>query len=223
MCVKKKLQDNQQSLIKELQHTCTQLSEPVHKLSYNLFKFFDQKIEDLKGSFERSVQSFSYNLTHVHRDVKEMKEDVTYMKNRVEILEKTQKVYNIEANPTNYYQLFYKLLDIILTLATIILLAFTNMVASVKFVFLLYPRSFVIFLFVYLFCYYLLDFDTLDDYFHRTFLPDSPRRADIAHYDTSTSNSTMMSRIVHSIYGLFYHFRPKSSSSSSSSSSDTET
>ena len=77
------MMENHQLVIKELQHTCTQISEPVHKLSFNLYKSYDQKLEELKSSFERSVQSFNYNLTHCHRDVKETKEEVTYMKNRV--------------------------------------------------------------------------------------------------------------------------------------------
>lgn len=77
------MMENHQLVIKELQHTCNQISEPVHKLSFNLYKSYDQKLEELKSSFERSVQSFNYNLTHCHRDVKETKEEVTYMKNRV--------------------------------------------------------------------------------------------------------------------------------------------
>jgi hypothetical protein len=81
----KKINDNQQILMKELQHTCNQISEPVHKLSFNLYKSYDQKLDDLKSSFERSIQSFNYNLTHIHRDIKETKEDVTYMKNRVSL------------------------------------------------------------------------------------------------------------------------------------------
>ena len=81
--------ENHQFTVKELQHTCNQISEPIHKLSFNLFKY-EQKLDDLKTSFERSVQSFSYNLTHCHRDVKDTKEDVTYMKNRV------KKLFNIK-------------------------------------------------------------------------------------------------------------------------------
>ena len=80
------MMENHQLVIKELQHTCNQISEPVHKLSFNLYKSYDQKLEELKSSFERSVQSFNYNLTHCHRDVKETKEEVTYMKNRVCII-----------------------------------------------------------------------------------------------------------------------------------------
>jgi hypothetical protein len=50
-------------------------------------------------------------------------------------------VFNIETNPSNHYQLFNKILDIMLTAATIELLAFTNMIASIHFVFMLYLRS----------------------------------------------------------------------------------
>jgi len=160
--LKKKLQDNQQIVIKEIQHSCNQISEPVHKLSFNLFKSYDQKVEDLKSSFERSTQTLTYNLTHLNREIKDTREDVTYMKNRIEIFEKTQKNQNVEGNPTNYYQLFYKLLDILLTLATIILLAFTNMIASVKFIFLLYPRTILMLLFLYFVCFYVIDYEKLD-------------------------------------------------------------
>ena len=82
-------------------------------------------------------------------------------------------MHPVESNPTNYYQLFYKLLDILLTLATIILLAFTNMIASIKFIFLLYPRTIVIFLFMYFLFFYLIDYDKLDVYFHRYLLQDA--------------------------------------------------
>ena len=75
--------ENHQLIVKELQHTCNQISEPVHKLSLNLFRSYEQKLDDLKSSFDRSVHSFNYNLTHCHRDVKETREDVAYMKNRV--------------------------------------------------------------------------------------------------------------------------------------------
>lgn len=77
------MQDNHQLMIKELQSTCSQISEHVHKISFNFYKSCDSKLEDLKSSFDRSIQSFSYNLTHCHRDIKEAKEDVSYMKNKV--------------------------------------------------------------------------------------------------------------------------------------------
>lgn len=70
-------------MIKELQNTCNQISEHVHKISFNFYKSCDSKLEDLKTSFDRSMQSLGYNLTHAHRDIKEAKEDVTYMKNKV--------------------------------------------------------------------------------------------------------------------------------------------
>ena len=77
------MQENHQLIIKELQHNSAQILEPVHKLSFNLYKTYDQKLEDLKSSLERSIQSINYNLSHCHRDVKEIKDDSTYMKNRV--------------------------------------------------------------------------------------------------------------------------------------------
>ena len=76
------------------------------------------------------------------------------------MVEKNQKNLT-ESNPTNYYQLFYKLLDIFLTIATIILLAFTNLIASIKFIFLLYPRTIVISLFFYFLFFYLVDHNKL--------------------------------------------------------------
>lgn len=77
------MQENHQLMIKELQSTCSQISEHVHKISFNFYKSCDSKLEDLKSSFDRSIQSFNYNLTHCHRDIKDAKEDVTYMKNKV--------------------------------------------------------------------------------------------------------------------------------------------
>ena len=75
--------ENHQSIIKELQITSNQITEPVHKISFNLFKTYEQKLEELKTSFDRSLHLFNYSLTHCHTDVKETKEEVTYMKNRV--------------------------------------------------------------------------------------------------------------------------------------------
>lgn len=226
--LQKKIIENQQILMKELQHTCNQISEPVHKLSFNLYKSYEQKLDDLKSTLERSTQSFNYNLTHIHRDVKETKEDVTYMKNRIEILEKTQKVHNIDnANPTNYYQLFYKLLDILLTLATIILLAFTNMIASIKFIFLLYPRIIVFMFFIYLIFFYLVDFDKLDEYFYQILVNDptfSSASASLKNrFKKNTSlflgggdgksNLTYISRFIQTVYSLIFRHEASSSSS----------
>lgn len=166
----RKLEENQQLVLRELQHSYSQISEPIHKLSFNLYKSYDQKLDDFKQASLASMQQLGYSLNVNLRDIKEIKEDVTFMKNRVEIVEKTQKLLGGPAggggdshSPTNYYGLFYKLLDIFLTLATIVLLAFTNLIASVKFVFLLYPRSIVLLLFLYLSAYYLVDYDRLLD------------------------------------------------------------
>lgn len=200
-------------ILKELQGTSTQISEHVHKISFNFYKSCDQKLEEMKSSFERSIQSFSYNLTHCHRDVKETKDDVSYMKNRIEIFEKTQKVPNIETHPTNYYQLFYKLLDILLTLATIILLAFTNMIASIKFVFLLYPRTIVIFLFIYFILFYIVDYEKFDLFFHQIMHHDSEGLGNVNNGEYSgldkAHNSSYFSKIFNSIYGLIFRSKSK--------------
>ncbi len=147
---------------------------------------------------------------------------------KIEILEKSQKTHNIDANPTNYYQLFYKLLDILLTLATIILLAFTNMIASIKFIFLLYPRTIVIMLFIYLIFFYLVDFDKLDVYFHRILLNDptfsskfklKSNTSSLLNNSNSKSNLTYLSKLIQTVYGLVFQYKSKSSSSSSPSNS----
>jgi hypothetical protein len=198
--------------VKELQNTCSQISEHVHKISFNFYKSCDQKLEDLKTSFDTSIRSFSYNLTHCHRDVKDAKEDVGYIKNKIEIIEKSQKVHNIETNPTNYYQLFYKLLDILLTLATIILLAFTNLIASIKFVFLLYPRSIVILLFFYFFFVYIVDHHKLDSYFERILfsshdskwsISSSAAEGDDVVYSTK-SNVSLLTKLFNSVGRVFF-------------------
>jgi hypothetical protein len=124
----------------------------------------------------------------------------------MDILEKTQKGQNIESsNPTNYYQLFYKLLDILLTLATIILLAFTNMIASIKFVFLLYPRTIVIFIFIYLIFFYLVDYDL---FFHHLL-----QNANMTNFNylklnkenNKISNISYITKFVESIYRLVFN------------------
>lgn len=195
-------------MLKELQNTCSQISDHVHKISFNFYKSCDSKLEDIKSSFERSIQSFSYSLTHCHRDIKEAKEDVAYMKNKIEIIEKSQKVHSIETNPTNYYQLFYKLLDILLTLATIILLAFTNMIASIKFVFLLYPRLIVMFFLIYFFFFYLIDHEKLDIYFHKIILNDSkyPYLSEDYAATTASSNANLglVRKLINVVYRLVF-------------------
>lgn len=206
--------------MKELQNTSNQIADSTHKISFNFYKSCDQKIEELKSSFERSIQSFGYNLTHCHRDIKEAKEDISYMKNKIEILEKSPKVQTIETHPTNYYQLFYKLLDILLTLATIILLAFTNMIASIKFIFLLYPRTIVILLFIYFILFYIVDYDKLDFYFDRFLLHESTGRlGDQAIYLNSNhfkSNSSYFIRVLNSIYGLIFQIKSNSNTQATS-------
>jgi len=77
------MEENHQTLLKELQHSYSQISEPIHKLSFNLFKSYDQKLDDFKSASLTSMQSLGYNLTHYQRDIKEIKEDTIFMKNRV--------------------------------------------------------------------------------------------------------------------------------------------
>ena len=120
----------------------------------------------------------------------------------MEILEKNQKVHIETANPTNYYQLFYKLLDILLTLATIILLAFTNMIASVKFVFLLYPRTIVIFIFVYLFLFYLVDYELL---FHHMLENVNMTNSYLnTNGNKKMSNFSYVSKFIELVYGFVF-------------------
>ena len=130
----------------------------------------------------------------------------------MEILEKTQKVHvETGSNPTNYYQLFYKLLDILLTLATIILLAFTNMIASIKFVFLLYPRTIVIFIFVYLIFFYLVDYDLIVHHLLQsanvTNLPS--KLSYLNSHNKKQSNLSYIGKLIESIYGLVFRINSK--------------
>ncbi len=81
--MQKRTEENHQALLKELQHSYSQISEPIHKLSFNLFKSYDQKLDDFKSASLTSMQSLGYNLTHYQRDIKEIKEDTIFMKNRV--------------------------------------------------------------------------------------------------------------------------------------------
>ena len=130
----------------------------------------------------------------------------------MEILEKTQKVHvETGSNPTNYYQLFYKLLDILLTLATIILLAFTNMIASIKFVYLLYPRTIVIFIFVYLIFFYLVDYDLIVHHLLQsanvTNLPS--KLSYLNSHNKKQSNLSYIGKLIESIYGLVFRINSK--------------
>ena len=69
--------------MKEIHHSYNQISEPIHKLSFNLYKSYDQKLDDFKSVSLTSMQSLGYNLTHYQRDIQEIKGDVIFMKNRV--------------------------------------------------------------------------------------------------------------------------------------------
>lgn len=164
---------------------------------FSLYKTNDQKLDELKSLFDRSLQSYNYSISHCHRDIKDTKEDVSYMKNKIEFIDKSQKIPNIETTPTNYWQLFYKLLDIFLTLLTIILLAFTNMIASIKFIFLLYPRTIVIFLLAYFLLFYIVDYERFKtDHFDH-----------LKYVDLNSSNS--FTRLLNSIYGFFFVLKNK--------------
>lgn len=204
----RKLEENQQLVLRELQHSYSQISEPIHKLSFNLYKSYDQKLDDFKQASLASMQQLSYSLNVNLRDIKEIKEDVTFMKNRVEMVEKTQKLLggpggagdSQHGSPTNYYGLFYKLLDIFLTLATIVLLAFTNLIASVKFVFLLYPRSIVLLLFLYLSAYYLVDYERLLELF------DEPAEATRTSSGRETTQN-FASKLILTLYRAFFPSR----------------
>jgi len=207
--IQKKMDENQQSVMKEIHHSYNQISEPIHKLSFNLYKSYDQKLDDFKSVSLTSMQSLGYNLTHYQRDIQEIKGDVIFMKNRVELVEKTQKAYNVESNPTNYYHLFYKLLDIFLTLATIILLAVTNLVASIKFIFLLYPRTIVIFLFFYFVFFYIVDHDKLINLFDALFSDSRYTRLQEPVGDSGDAvylKQSFFKRTMQALYGLVFRF-----------------
>lgn len=134
------------------------------------------------------------------------------------MVEKNQKNLT-ESNPTNYYQLFYKLLDIFLTIATIILLAFTNLIASIKFIFLLYPRTIVISLFFYFLFFYLVDHNKL-----LVLFTDSNLLNEFEHLNTDqllakslndndfqlNSNFTYFGKLFRSIYKLFFNLKQSS-------------
>ena len=63
-------------MLKELQHSYNQISEPIHKLSFNLYKSYDQKLDEFKSASLTSMQALGYNFHAIQRDVKEIKEDV---------------------------------------------------------------------------------------------------------------------------------------------------
>lgn len=128
------------------------------------------------------------------------------MKNRVEIVEKTQKTGTVDSNPTNYYQLFYKLLDIFLTLATIILLAFTNLIASIKFVFLLYPRSIVFLLIAYFFFYFLVDLEKLAE-LHHTMIAD-PENVQFDPLTGANIQENFFKKTWLTVYRAFHNKQP---------------
>lgn len=121
-----------------------------------------------------------------------------------------------------------------LTLATIILLAFTNLIASVKFVFLLYPRLIVMLFLLYFFFFYMIDQDKLDIYFHKILLNDSKYAASLnAAHDfhggggggddyASRANLSLLRKILHVMYALVVGSpsSPPTSSSSSATPND---
>lgn len=194
-------------------------------LLFNYFKTIEQKLDESKQSTSQSFQSLQYNFSRFQSDVKDIKDEVAYMKNRVEIVEEKNIKNATESNPTNYYQLFYKLLDIFLTLATIVLLAFTNLIASIKFIFLLYPRTIVILLFFYFLFVYLVDHNKLlllfnddssliDQHFDNQF-SSSNFNSDFS----LQSNLTYIGKLFRSIYKLILNLRRTPSSSTSTTAS----
>jgi hypothetical protein len=199
-------------MLDEIAKTREQFKEMLKLSSQMMTQNLGNKIEEAKTSYEHYSKSIQFNINRYHDDVKETKEDVSYMKNKIEIFEKSQKVtQQAEASPTNYYQLVYKLLDIGLTLVTIILLAVTNAIASVKFVFMLYPRIIVILLLSYLVLFYMVDFEKLDIYFHRLLFKEQDFWSKShSHTTTSNSNGSYVLNFLRNLYGLIFHFRDKS-------------
>lgn len=138
------------------------------------------------------------------------------------MVEKNQKNYT-ESNPTNYYQLFYKLLDIILTLATIFLLAITNLFASIKFIFLLYPRTIVILLFLYFLFFYLVDHNKLlllftDSNMLNHEFDHQNHHSQFLNLDDNDyvqkSNLTYFGKLFRSIYKLIFNLKQSSTTTS---------
>lgn len=118
-----------------------------------------------------------------------------------------------------------------LTLATIVLLAFTNLIASIKFVFLLYPRLIVMLFLIYFFFSYMIDQDKLDIYFHTILLNDSKYSAAGAtgvdlHLTgddySSRTNLSLFRKLIHVVYRLVVQAPVSSSSSSSSSTTESK-
>jgi hypothetical protein len=126
------------------------ICEPVRNIAINLLQSNDQKLKELKDLF----QSMEYNMV---RSYQKIKEDVVSIENRMELLEKSQKISqinnNFDSTNTNYYQLFTKLFDIILTLCAIFLLIINNAVSIVKSIFYSCPRVIVFLLFTYILLY----------------------------------------------------------------------
>ncbi|CAF0800592.1 unnamed protein product [Brachionus calyciflorus] len=191
--LKEKQNENYQQILKDFQIAARTESEPVIKAIYGFIKTNDQKIEETRSSLDRSLQPVNYNLNLCSRDVKEVKDDLSYVKNKIEIIDKTQKIPNIENTSINFYQLAYKFLDSVLTILTLILITLTNMYASIKFVFLLYPRAIVLLLFFYFIFVYVLDSDLL--YFNH-----------LGHLNQSNSTNSL-TKALNNIYGLVFFFK----------------
>ena len=76
------MDESQKNVIKEIQDGIKSNAERVSQIMY-FMKSLDQKSDDLKVTSSQSFQSLQYNFTHYQRDVKEIKEDVSFMKNKV--------------------------------------------------------------------------------------------------------------------------------------------
>ena len=66
-----------------MQQSYNKILDSLHTMSINVYKSYEQKLDDFKSSTLTSMQSLGYNLNHIHQDVKDIKEDSHYVKNRV--------------------------------------------------------------------------------------------------------------------------------------------
>jgi hypothetical protein len=157
-----------------------------------------------------TLHSVSYNLSNCQSDLTYMKEELTYMKSRMEVVESTQRISSVD-DSKNYYLLFYKLLDIVLTVAAIVLMVFTHMIASIKFLFLLYPRFLVFVMLLYTFFYYFVDFNKLTMNMVEYILDDSdPLNNKLS--PNHEHSRTLFIKIIRSIYEYAYHLNASSNS-----------
>ena len=77
------MEENNENLVKEMQQSYNKILDSLHTMSINVYKSNEQKLEDFKQSTLTSMQSLGYNLNIIHQDVKEIKDESHYVKNRV--------------------------------------------------------------------------------------------------------------------------------------------